>query len=177
MLGFIFFAGLKTMKTDVLSSRVLNGVNSVLFSGPNGRRSFSNAVKHRNSILIAVFSAILVSFAFSGIFAPKASAQTVDNYIVTSPTLTWTDLSSSGGNEIYGEIFYYTYTTTQLPFDFKYDNTTIPAGTTIYISGGNLRFGNAPAVYQSDGGLGNTGYTSDLVYWGGPYITAGSGQN
>jgi hypothetical protein len=125
----------------------------------------------------ATFAVLLLSLMASGAFAPKAFAQgRVSAYKVTTPELAWNDLSESDNADyIYSQMFYYQYTTTSLPFNFNYDNTTKSSGTTLTVGPGWLSFGSVPQ-YQQYGGLGNTSYPGVMDFFGATYVSAGTGE-
>jgi hypothetical protein len=101
----------------------------------------------------------------------------VNRYKVTTPTLAWNDLPTSGGTLIYnGELHYYNYLTSTLPFDFLYDSTVKTSGSSLYINGGWLSFGSVP-IYQNNGGIGNSSYPGVLGFFAGPYMVAGTYVN
>src|SRR6476620_3563898 len=85
----------------------------------------------------------LVILALMTLLLNAANAQnTVDKYRVSTPTLSWNDISGSG-TQLYGDVmrYYEGPATTSLPFDFKYDGGTISAYTPIYIFNGVIGLG------------------------------------
>jgi hypothetical protein len=130
----------------------------------------------RPRFLIASFSVLLLCMFASSSLAPRIFAQArVDKYIVTTPTLTWVDLSTNGGTMAYNGIWHYYNGSLAitLPFAFNYDNTAIAANSTIYMTEASLDFGNTLPYYIFEGGLGNSSYPGLLVPFGGPMIGIG----
>ncbi len=129
-------------------------------------------MKNRN-ILLPGF--LLLGLAAFGAITQDALAQRLDKYIVTTPTLTWTDISGTGTNIFNGDITgysgvlpYRSNTTTTMPFAFNYDNTTVAQGTTLYISGAAISIGTAYTANNiSAGGLGNGSYPALLCLFAG----------
>ncbi len=130
---------------------------------------------------------------FFSLISTGALAQSrVANYTVQtnfSGAGEWNDLSESeNSNYIGDELFFYSNQdengntiTANLPFNFKYDNTTESQGTTIIIGSGWISFGDEPQYYDqwqdqsSDPGV--------MYFWAGEYnpdygygyVNAGSG--
>jgi hypothetical protein len=131
-------------------------------------------MKTWNTILKATFGLLILLCV-----AASAGAQgRVNLYVVTTPTLTFNDISGTGNYFYGGRLHWSDYTTTTLPFDFKYDNQTISAGSTISVTAGSLRFNSAgPIYFESNGGLGNSAYNSLLAFWGSDEVCAGDYNN
>ena len=127
----------------------------------------------RHNLLRASLCLLLLSFLGTGAFAQIR----INKYIITTPTLTWADLSTNGGTLFYnGEWRYYSGDLgISLPFAFVYDGTTVAAGTTLYLNGGNISFGYANnSDYVSQGGLGSSSYPAMLCPFAGERMCVGS---
>src|SRR5437763_14627118 len=90
------------------------------------------------------FSRVCVALLLLVSFSDGAFAQgRVNRYTITTPTLTWTDIASTGTTIITGTVGYgwrsYNFAV-GLPFAFNYDNTTLATGTTMYINNDGLTF-------------------------------------
>src|ERR1017187_678529 len=136
------------------------------------------------SLLKISFAAVFFSMIGFGAFTHRANAQGRVNAYTTQTSFSgagvWNDLSLSGSASYIGDqIFYYdqdengNYVNTTLPFNFKYDNTTISVGSTIYLGPSSLSFQGTPPEGVSYAGLGQSAYPGDIFFWGGEYITAG----
>src|SRR5205809_7361611 len=89
-------------------------------------------------------STVAIAFVIFALLAGSASAQnTADRYRVTTPNLTWDDISGTGTQIAWDVVRYWDGTSTVLPFDFKYENGTISAGTTIYLFNGTVGLGTS----------------------------------
>ncbi len=120
----------------------------------------------------ASFCLLLFGIVSSGAFAQTGR---VNLYKVTTPTLGWTDITSTGrinpnnsADGVVGIVPFTQNATTTLPFAFPYDNTTVASGTTLYISGAAISMGTAyTAEGISEGGLGTSSYPALLCTYAG----------
>jgi hypothetical protein len=136
--------------------------------------SLLNASVAMRAVLATLFFTVLAT----GAFAPKANAQgRVGAYTLQTSFAGsgWNDISGSG-TYIYSELFYYSSTSTTLPFSFNYDNTTESSGTTLYVGPGWVSF-NARPEYDQYAGLGSSTYPGLIGFWGGAYTIGGSGED
>src|SRR5438105_4400345 len=101
----------------------------------------------------------------------------LSQYIVTTPSLTWTDITGSG-TITSGKIPYYSGgVSTSMPFAFNYDNTSIASGSTVYINCAGLSFGYSSSPnYVQHGGLASATYQARLIPFGAYYMAIGSGR-
>ena len=119
----------------------------------------------------AGFSLLLLSLIATGAFAQAR----VNRYTVTTPSLTWTDLSTSGGTIIENGIwkYYNGSIATTLPFAFNYDNTVVSSGTTLYINEASIDFGTSIGYGATAGGLGSSSYPALLCPFAGTRMNDG----
>ncbi|MDP4243575.1 MAG: choice-of-anchor D domain-containing protein, partial [Bacteroidota bacterium] len=117
-----------------------------------------------------------LAIAFLSLFACAVHAQgRINRYSITTQNQPWIDLSSSGGTLIYGSEwrYYQGALGVSLPFGFNYDNTSVSAGTTLYIYDGIIGFGMSGSYGINYGGLGNGSYPQRLLPWGAYYVQIG----
>ncbi len=120
----------------------------------------------------AVFAALLLCTLSIGAFAQ----QRVNKYIVTTPTLTYSDISSQGATEFATLLRYYNYATIgTLPFDFNYDNTVVPAGTTLYVWEGAIELGGLYTPEPTSSAFASASLPASIVFCA-SYTCEGSGQ-
>jgi hypothetical protein len=117
------------------------------------------------AITAVVMIALLSNFA--------AAQNTASKYRVSTPPLTWNDISGSGNQIAWDVVRYWDGTSTTLPFDFKYENGQIPAGTTIYLFNGTVGLGTNMWSGYNYGGLDDNSFTNCLFPWGSSYVQMG----
>ncbi len=141
-----------------------------------------------SNAVCAVLAILLLSILSTGALTPKAFAQgRVSAYTVQTPSLEWNDLQySENASYVYDELFFYSSVSSliSLPFDFKYDNTTEPSGTSLDVGPGWISFGGTDPQYYVQW-QDQSSYPGIMYFWAGGYnpsygygyVTAGSGED
>src|SRR5436190_20771953 len=120
----------------------------------------------------------LAAFFCVLVLSPSQSAGQIRlaQYIKTTPTLSWSDISGTG-TRFYpnsgGAMWYWSTASISLPFNFTMDGQTYNAGTTLGMKTGCIQFNGTPSYGINYDGLGTSSYPGRLIYWGGYYVTAG----
>jgi hypothetical protein len=108
-------------------------------------------MKNRNaSLRVLLFSAVAALMLFSGV----SQAQRIDQFTVSNFTGGYsTIVGSKGTTALYQLTSYFNLYSLQitwtLPIEFKYDNVTYPAGTTVYTSNGSFSFSNISSGFAN----------------------------
>ncbi len=109
----------------------------------------------------AIFSVILLSTLSSGAFAQAR----VNKYTMTTPTLTWTEISGTGVEFAGGPIRYYSSCQTTLPFAFNYDNTALAANSELFLWEGTVQLaGNTNTNYYEAQYAGTSSLPGTICY-------------
>jgi len=129
-------------------------------------------MKHIYTFFLAGICSLMLVLGTSTSFAQGR----VNLYTVSTFSNGYSDISGTGNVWSFGDYNWWRGGTTQLslPFNFKYDNQTISAGTTMTLNtGGALSFSGAQVYYNV---VGDPTYPATLCFLT-DYINTGTGDN